>query len=446
MSYNLLDENWIPVLYRDGRWERVGIRKALQDAGQLREVAASNPMDRVAVLRFLIALCIWLAEDSGEKRGSGVSVKWRDLLKERKEAFELLGTSSRFFQYKDAKRERTVTELLQEVPTGNNFVHFRHCIDGEEGLCLPCCAMGLLRLPMFNVSGLPGLKSGVNGVPPVYVVPIGETLDDTLKINCAGVTDAGTPLWEASSSKPRAGVPALLTGMTATARRVWLHDPVATDAACIGCGSRTGSLVLTCEFAAAGSLENKDWRDPHVLYQAARDNHAVRAQDLRSAMKMDRPWTALAAEISAKAWPAGTKAVFAVGFATNNANNVDVWERRWEIPQANSTPENIEQFRSWEEAGNKLAYRIRVPERDDFGECTAAITSIRPHVETLVSAAINAGAMGDAGSAYSPALLAVSKSLSPGVTTGAVERRKRIAGIRPDLTAKPKAEKGKKKQ
>lgn len=29
MKYNLLDEKWIPVLYRDGKYKRVGIRKAL---------------------------------------------------------------------------------------------------------------------------------------------------------------------------------------------------------------------------------------------------------------------------------------------------------------------------------------------------------------------------------------------------------------------------------
>ena len=29
MGYNLLDERWIPVLYRDGKWGRVGIRKAV---------------------------------------------------------------------------------------------------------------------------------------------------------------------------------------------------------------------------------------------------------------------------------------------------------------------------------------------------------------------------------------------------------------------------------
>ena len=50
MTYNLLDEEWIPVLYRNGDWKRVGIRKALGDAGQIQQIAASNPKDRVTQL------------------------------------------------------------------------------------------------------------------------------------------------------------------------------------------------------------------------------------------------------------------------------------------------------------------------------------------------------------------------------------------------------------
>jgi hypothetical protein len=36
MDFNLLDKNWIPVLYRDGRWQGVGICKALADARRIR--------------------------------------------------------------------------------------------------------------------------------------------------------------------------------------------------------------------------------------------------------------------------------------------------------------------------------------------------------------------------------------------------------------------------
>jgi len=57
--YNLLDEAWIPVLYANGRFQRVGIRQALTEAGRIRQIAASNSMDNVALLRFLLAALVW---------------------------------------------------------------------------------------------------------------------------------------------------------------------------------------------------------------------------------------------------------------------------------------------------------------------------------------------------------------------------------------------------
>lgn len=48
MTFNLLEDGFIPVLRCDGRFDRVGIRRALEDAGRIRQIAASNPMDYAA--------------------------------------------------------------------------------------------------------------------------------------------------------------------------------------------------------------------------------------------------------------------------------------------------------------------------------------------------------------------------------------------------------------
>jgi hypothetical protein len=45
-AYNLLEEKWIPVLYNDGKTDRVGICQALIDARTIRQIAASNAMDK----------------------------------------------------------------------------------------------------------------------------------------------------------------------------------------------------------------------------------------------------------------------------------------------------------------------------------------------------------------------------------------------------------------
>ena len=64
--YNLLDEKWIPVLYLNGRFERIGLIQALREASNFRP-AYTNPMDNFALLRFILALGYWCMDKTGVK-------------------------------------------------------------------------------------------------------------------------------------------------------------------------------------------------------------------------------------------------------------------------------------------------------------------------------------------------------------------------------------------
>lgn len=100
--YNLLTEPWIPVLYRDGRYEGVGIHRALADASRIRQISASNPMDRIAILRFLLALLYWCKGNPPESMdtasGDSFAAEWFSKLDENKDYFNLLGDGKRFYQ------------------------------------------------------------------------------------------------------------------------------------------------------------------------------------------------------------------------------------------------------------------------------------------------------------------------------------------------------------
>lgn len=102
MDYNLIEEPWIPVLFHNGKWERVGIRKALAEAGRIRQIAASNPMDRVAIIRFLLAVLYWCKGNPPPNLTTpskdGFSSEWFAKLDENKECFNLLGDGKRFYQ------------------------------------------------------------------------------------------------------------------------------------------------------------------------------------------------------------------------------------------------------------------------------------------------------------------------------------------------------------
>jgi len=77
----------------------------------------------------------------------------------------------------------------------------------------------------------------------------------------------------------------------------------------------------------------------------------------------------------------------------------------------------------------------------------SAVTSIRPHVETRVSASvsdlISSGndAWERASREYTPMMAAIAKSLSPGFTSNAVQKRIQIASVLPDMRTQTNATK-----
>ncbi len=281
MNYNLLEKKWIPVLKTDGTFCCIGIKEAFTQATSIRQIAANNPMDRAAILRFLLALLYWCKGNPPEDKTNSAffTSDCFTKLDNNKEYFNLLGDGKRFYQYKKTSNGKTANYLIQEIPTGNNFWHFRHSIDKKDGLCLACCAMGLLRLPMFATSGGQGTSPeqskspGINGKPPVYVISIGATLAETLKLLWNKEYVLGTPSWEKPDLQlpQNSGIVGLLTGLTWLPRRVWLIEPDrCRKASCIACG-RSAHLIRHCEFEGLGSIKdnkkdnNWQWKDPHVI-------------------------------------------------------------------------------------------------------------------------------------------------------------------------------------
>ena len=145
---------------------------------------------------------------------------WFTKLNDKRNNFILLGDGNRFYQRKpgSGKSEKlSANYLMQEVPTGTNFWHFRHSTDKKNGLCPACCAMGLLRMPLFATSGGRGRPPGMNAKPPIYVVLLGSSLAETLRLSWRQVSSSnlGTPAWENSDLQlSKTNEIPLLTGLT----------------------------------------------------------------------------------------------------------------------------------------------------------------------------------------------------------------------------------------
>ena len=466
MHFTLLEEEWIPALYHNGEWKRIGILQAFEDAGRIRQIAASNPMDRVAILRFLLALLYWC---QGNPPGDSIAIPagkfpgdWFVKLHDNRDCFNLLGGGKRFYQDRKTQHPLGITDLLQEIPTGNNFWHFRHATDKKDGLCPACCAFGLLRLPLFSVSGTPDRKAGINGTPPIYAIPVGESLWETLTQNWQPRRlPGGTPAWIQPDIFPtlREEVPVLI-GLTQLSRRVWLHDPEPVGT-CICCGEKA-SIIRTCEYQSAGIQENEHWSDPHVLYSEIPSKEypekmqrkKSRASDLTVSgkFKMDRPWSDLLTKVMKLVQSVTdnqSRTILLVGFATDKAKNIDVWERTLRIPAESSHAEQVELMaQSWQKEAYSLALKAKPLQQSNSSrkhpEIAAILSTVRPHVEGIVSdkadtlITVGEEAWQQAAAEYKPMMAAVAQSLAPGFTTQAVRWRRQVARGRPNMH--PKAE------
>ncbi len=458
MSYNLLVEPWIPVLWRDGTCGRLGLREVLAQAERIRGIAASSPMDRVAVLRFLLAVLYWSrGSPSGEKVAD--PCRWPTAeafgkLDEHAPCFDLLGDGPRFYQYRRAEpgtdAKLTANYLLQEVPTGTNAWHFRHATDKVDGLCPACCALGLLRLPLFATSGGRGKPPGVNSKPPIYAVPVGASLAETLLLSWRPTRDLGTPAWvKPDQQLPKTGPVPLLTGLTWVPRRVWLDNPSEPVASCLSCG-HTGPLIRLTAFAPIGSTKVEEgsarlWRDPHVLYVTSAKGevtslHAADAVGSRDAAAWQ--WTRLVASALVQPEPSRA-ALWVVGFAT--VQNDKYLEATECMLPASRTPDDLlaalDRLARWQKEAARLPRALSRSKA--LG--TAAAAALRPHAESRAFANLDGLLSGEetvldgVAAAYDPLLQAAAGALAPGCTTAALLRRRQITSARPDLRPRPAA-------
>ena len=288
-AYNLLEEKWIPVLYVDGKTDRVGICQALTEAGKIRQIAASNPMDSVALLRFLLAVLMWCKEDAKpslaalDEKSAGIPKNWLAKLNANEAAFDLFDEGRPFMQDRTVQEENTnaATELIHDLPSGSALNHFRHTRDKVDGLCPACCVLGLVRWPCYATAGTKGagksMTASPNGNTPAYAFPVCNTLLQCLGASVKRLTASpnDTPIW---LSNGRPGELGPLSGLTWRSRSVLLSMPTENDGRlCSYCGANTGGLICEIRFQPGWKrISEKPWdADPHLVRVARKKKNGA---------------------------------------------------------------------------------------------------------------------------------------------------------------------------
>lgn len=247
--FNLVIAPWIPVLRSNGRAERVGIQTSLHESGQIRQIAATNPMDNVALLRFLLAVLMWCrpglskADRNGLHGAAGVPEKWLGKLKEHEAVFNLLGVGKRFYQdeSRKGKEVRPIADLLVEFPGEDSVNHMRHIVhDGSYGFCPACCALGILRLSVWAPANR-FYPASVNPGSAAYAVVQENSLLQTLFANLPSANaQAEQAPWVSSSTPDSPGAVARLAWRP---RTMWLNVG-SEQGSCAYCG-RSGVLIVS---------------------------------------------------------------------------------------------------------------------------------------------------------------------------------------------------------
>ena len=296
-TFNLWKEPWITVEKGKGELETVNIPYLLTNAANYRAIFDPSPLVIVSIHRLLVAILQDIIRPEDEE---DLYPLWEDgrfptdgitqFGKEYTHRFDLFSETAPFLQSADiplhpAKKGKgkSVGYLFQEENAGTAVTHYHHSYDSDHRFCAACCAKGLLTIPAFASSGGAGIKPSINGVPPIYILPGGETLFQSLAASLTipafqpPVADAenDTPWWRRDPvvhKKQVVGQVGYLHSLTFPARRVRLYlEPMSKP--CSRCGSETdwGVSEMAFEMGEERPADAVFWQDPFAAYKIRKD-------------------------------------------------------------------------------------------------------------------------------------------------------------------------------
>jgi CRISPR system Cascade subunit CasA len=227
MSFNLLQDHWVPVVDQDWNYQEVSLVDLFTDWHNYREIQADNPPTTLAIYRFLLAILHrayqgpmnvdhW--EEIRDDNGQGAIAyleKWRD-------RFYLFHPECPFMQDAEIPEESSGDVYLAHVLHGNNtstvFCHEHEW--SHSSLSIPEAARLILRLQNFDTGGRKTGATESAAVLPMMdaanILVRGHDLCETLLLNliqydgeekpCVATGD-DLPCWERQYQKPKERIP-----------------------------------------------------------------------------------------------------------------------------------------------------------------------------------------------------------------------------------------------
>jgi CRISPR system Cascade subunit CasA len=298
VSYNLWSESWIPLIDIHNRAVRLGIAETLKQAHLLHSITALSPLEIVGIHRLLSAVlqATLAPQELGELAAIIETGRFDLQAIDRFGAafagrFDLFSSDFPFLQSADlpltpekTKAAKSVSYLFPEYPSGTAIVHYHHVYDNGHYICPGCAAQALTIIPPFSISGGAGIKPSINGIPPIYVLPGGKTLFESLSYSFVlpafqprARSQSNDQAWWQHSALVEKNQEVLEVGylhsLTFPARRVRLH-PIRGDQSCTRCGESCawGVETIILEMGECRPKGSPFWQDPFVGYLATGEN------------------------------------------------------------------------------------------------------------------------------------------------------------------------------
>ncbi len=289
-TFNVLTEPWIPVADTEGRVVERGVLDTLKSAHELARIVAPSPPIQFGLYRMLIAFVIDAfgireLEDIEEMLDRRLFDENRlaDYVAECGDCFDLFGPERPFLQSPvdadDNLKPKPIAALVQHLPSGTFATHFHHHAAVDHALSPEACARALCAIAPFMTSGGAGFSPSINGIPPWYLLVRGETLWETLVLNCCGLplswtSGSGIPAWRSPEqvvARQESRAKSLLEGLTWRPRLVRLFP--SDGGRCTYTGLPCETLVREMIFSPGlrAAVENADWTDHQVAYQISDD-------------------------------------------------------------------------------------------------------------------------------------------------------------------------------
>lgn len=313
--YNLWTESWITLERFTGEMEQHSIKFTLLHAHEFRSIHDPSPLVVVGIHRLLTAILqdaldpqdedelriLWHANGFPDDKIKGFGERYAD-------RFDLFSTDKPFLQSGDlpltplrGDNTKSVAALFPEIPAGTEVTHYHHGVEDENVFSPAAAAAGLVAMPAFASSGGAGIKPSINGVPPIYVLPGGKSLFESLVaalllpiFRPTVASRKRDDVWwrrevlvERSKELTEVGY---LHSLTFPARRVRLH-PIKVNTICTRSGRFTEWGVRTMVFEM-GESRPKDapwWQDPFAAYRLPEEKKTSRRAQTGTAKKKSQP-------------------------------------------------------------------------------------------------------------------------------------------------------------